>query len=117
MYDGYGRRGGSVFGSFLLGGLIGAVLALLFAPRSGQETREMIAEKADGYWGQAGGLYETGKEKQLKYYNTVVSHSPLPGVNKYMITNYPQFDLGIPDQFRVDIWKQDFAKDVAAWLA
>ena len=58
--------------------------------------------------------WESGKEKQLFYYNTVVSHSPLPGVNKYMVTNYPQFDLGIPDQFRVDIWKQDFAKDVAA---
>jgi hypothetical protein len=31
-----------------------------------------------------------------------------------MVTNYPQFDLGIPDQFRVDIWQQDFAKDVVA---
>jgi YVTN family beta-propeller protein len=58
--------------------------------------------------------YESGKETQLKYYNTVVSHSPLSAVSKYMVTNYPQFDLGIPDQFRVDIWKQDFAKDVAA---
>jgi len=33
---------------------------------------------------------------------------------KYAIQNYPQFDLNIPDQYRVDIWKQDFAKDVAA---
>ena len=24
------------------------------------------------------------------------------------------FDLGIPDQFRVDLWQQDFNKDVAA---
>jgi hypothetical protein len=29
------------------------------------------------------------------------------------VQNYPQFDLGIPDQFRVDIWAQDFVKDVA----
>ncbi len=32
----------------------------------------------------------------------------------HLITNFPQFDLGIPDQFRVDIWLQDFNKDVAA---
>jgi hypothetical protein len=31
-----------------------------------------------------------------------------------MITNFPYFDLGIPDQFRVDLWVQDFNKDVAA---
>jgi gas vesicle protein len=31
---------------FLIGGGIGAVIALLFAPRSGKETREIIAQKA-----------------------------------------------------------------------
>ena len=62
MYDD-GRHGGSVFGAFLLGGIVGAVLGLLFAPRSGQETREMLAEKADEYWGEAGEFYETGMEK------------------------------------------------------
>jgi hypothetical protein len=30
------------------------------------------------------------------------------------VPNYPQFDLGIPDQYRVDVWQQDFANDVAA---
>ncbi len=58
--------------------------------------------------------YESGKEKQLYNYNTIASHSPLPDVINTTIQNYPQFDLGIPDQFRVDIWKQDFEKDVAA---
>ena len=58
--------------------------------------------------------YESGKEKQLYNYNTVASHSPLPNLINNTVQNYPQFDLGIPDQFRVDIWKQDFAKDVAA---
>jgi gas vesicle protein len=61
MYD--ARRGGSVFGAFLLGGLMGAVLGLLFAPRSGKETREMIAEKSGEYWGEAGEYYVAGKEK------------------------------------------------------
>jgi gas vesicle protein len=31
---------------FLIGGGIGAIVALLFAPRSGKETREFIAQKA-----------------------------------------------------------------------
>lgn len=64
------RRGGSVFGAFLLGGLVGAVLGLLFAPRSGKETREMIAERAEEYWGEAGELYETGKERAGEMYAT-----------------------------------------------
>jgi YVTN family beta-propeller protein len=59
-------------------------------------------------------LYEAGKEPQLQYYNTIGSVSPLPNVMKYAVQNFPQFDLGIPDQYRVDVWKQDFAKDVAA---
>ena len=32
---------------FLVGGGIGAVVALLFAPRSGRETREIIAQRAN----------------------------------------------------------------------
>jgi len=59
-------------------------------------------------------LYESGKESQLQYYHSIKSFSPLPNVMKYTVQNFPQFDLGIPDQYRVDIWKQDFAKDVAA---
>ncbi len=35
---------GSVFGAFLTGALIGGVVALLFAPRSGAETRGMIRD-------------------------------------------------------------------------
>ena len=56
--------------------------------------------------------YESGAEKQLYNFNTVASHSPLPNLIDNTVQNYPQFDLGIPDQFRFDIWSQDFAKDV-----
>ncbi len=31
--------------SFVVGGLAGAALAILFAPRAGRETREMIADR------------------------------------------------------------------------
>jgi gas vesicle protein len=39
------ERGGSI-GSFLLGALVGAGLALLFAPQSGAETQEQIRARA-----------------------------------------------------------------------
>ncbi|MBV9762830.1 MAG: hypothetical protein JO340_19885 [Acidobacteriaceae bacterium] len=58
--------------------------------------------------------YEYGKEPQLKYFNTIRSWSPLPNVMKYAVQQFPQFDLSIPDQYRVDVWSQDFAKDVVA---
>ena len=35
----------AVFLAFLLGGLTGAALALLYAPRSGEETRDLLAQK------------------------------------------------------------------------
>ena len=38
--------GGDKFLYFLAGAGIGSVLALLFAPKSGRETREMIAQRA-----------------------------------------------------------------------
>ena len=51
MYD-Y-RRGESILAAFLLGGIVGAVLGLLFSPRSGKENREFIAAKAEEYWARA----------------------------------------------------------------
>jgi len=42
-----GFNAGSVLLSFLLGGMVGAGLALLLAPQSGQETRRRIKEFTD----------------------------------------------------------------------
>jgi YVTN family beta-propeller protein len=58
--------------------------------------------------------FEAGQEKTLYYQNTVQAESSLPAVRDHLITNFPQFDLNIPDQFRVDVWLQDFKNDVAA---
>ncbi len=58
--------------------------------------------------------FEAGTEKTLFYQNTVQAESSVPAVYQHLIKNFPQFDLGIPDQFRVDLWLQDFKKDVAA---
>lgn len=65
---GYGA--GSVLLSFLLGGLVGAGVALLLAPKSGEETRqrmrelaEEVKEKAEGYVEQTKGKVTTAVEK------------------------------------------------------
>ncbi len=56
--------------------------------------------------------YESKKEPQLKYFNTIGSHTPLRNLGYHTVGNYPQFDLDIPDQYRVDVWEQNFNKDV-----
>jgi YVTN family beta-propeller protein len=55
----------------------------------------------------------TQGETTLYYQNTVQAQSSIPAVYQHLVTNFPQFDLGIPDQFRVDLWEQDFNNDVA----
>lgn len=40
------RRGGSMFGGFLLGGLIGATVALLTAPQAGEQTRTQLRDRS-----------------------------------------------------------------------
>jgi YVTN family beta-propeller protein len=52
-------------------------------------------------------------ETTLYYQNTIQAQSSLPAVYLHLIPNFPQFDLGIPDQFRVDLWVQNFNSDVA----
>jgi gas vesicle protein len=54
-------NGGSKFTYFLAGLGIGAMVALLFAPRSGEETRELLTRKAE-----EGREYVAGKSKELR---------------------------------------------------
>ena len=56
----------------------------------------------------------TKGEKTLYYQNTIQSTAFVPAVSEHLIPNFPEFDLGIPDQFRVDLWVQDFKADVTA---
>src|SRR5579862_8999641 len=58
--------------------------------------------------------FENGLEPALYYQNTVQAYSSVPAVANHLVKNFPQFDLGIPDQFRVDLWVQDLNNDVAA---
>ena len=52
----------SVMSSFFLGGVIGAALALLVAPRAGKETRQQIKGAAEDVKGKAEDYYEQVKE-------------------------------------------------------
>lgn len=45
MSDERGSGASGVILSFMLGGLVGAALAILFAPQSGEETRELLGDK------------------------------------------------------------------------
>jgi YVTN family beta-propeller protein len=54
----------------------------------------------------------SGKEQTLHYQNVVQAESSLPAVYNHLIKNFPQFDLGIPDQFRYALWIQDFNNDL-----
>ncbi len=57
--------------------------------------------------------FEAGSEATLKYQNAITTESSVPSVESLLIKNFPDFDLNIPDQFRVDIWLQDFNADLA----
>ena len=58
-----GYSSGSVLLSFLLGGVVGAGLALLFAPQSGRETREKIKDLADDVKEKSTEYVKQAKEK------------------------------------------------------
>jgi gas vesicle protein len=41
------NRGGEIIGAFLVGGIIGAAIGMLFAPKTGKETREQLGDWMD----------------------------------------------------------------------
>lgn len=63
MKEEEGYSSGSVLMSFLLGGMVGAGLALLLAPQSGEETRKKIKEFADEVKDKTTGLVDQTKHK------------------------------------------------------
>src|SRR5664280_1566671 len=66
------RRCGSPFGAFVLGGLVGALIGMLFAPRSGKETRDVLAERGQEYLDSAMDMYDDGREKLVEAYSAAM---------------------------------------------
>jgi gas vesicle protein len=62
-----GYSSGSLFLSFLLGGVVGAGLALLLAPQSGKETREKIRDVADDIKEKTTGYIDDAKKKAMSF--------------------------------------------------
>jgi gas vesicle protein len=56
----------------ILGGAIGAVIGILYAPQSGRRTREDISEKAEDLLAKAKEEYETALKKSSKAYESAV---------------------------------------------
>ncbi|WP_435644366.1 phosphoesterase [Streptomyces sp. H49] len=44
------------------------------------------------------------------------SSSPIPSLNDVSVHGFPKFDTSVPDQYRYQIWKQDFEKNGPANL-
>jgi len=59
-------------GGLVVGGLIGAVIGILYAPKSGKETREEIGQKADELLSKAKEEYGHAVEKSREAYEATV---------------------------------------------
>jgi gas vesicle protein len=66
------NKSGDFVAGILIGGLIGAVIGILYAPKSGKETREEIAKKADQLLAKAKEEYECAIEKSRKAYEETI---------------------------------------------
>ncbi len=67
-HDDCGYSSGSVFLAFLLGGAVGAGVALLLAPQSGVETRRKIREFTDDVKERTTEYAEQARETATSYY-------------------------------------------------
>ena len=64
MADNSGAGAGTILLAFLVGAVAGAAVALLYAPATGQETREFLSDKAREGARKATELYEQATGEQ-----------------------------------------------------
>lgn len=68
------ENNGDLLKGVFIGGLIGVALGILFAPKSGKETREELARKADDLLIKTKEEYEKAVEKSKAAYEASLQH-------------------------------------------
>ena len=66
-------RTGDLLKGLLIGGLIGAAIGILYAPKSGRETREEIGRKAEEMLAKAREEYEQALDRSKQTYESAVT--------------------------------------------
>jgi YVTN family beta-propeller protein len=84
-----------------------------YAGDSFKQPNGSTSEPSWSQWFADSQAYEAGQESQLYYQTTYNTISEIPSVQNYHLANFPVFDLGLPDQWRVDWWWEDFQNDLA----
>ncbi|WP_372343920.1 alkaline phosphatase family protein [Streptomyces sp. KL116D] len=75
------------------------------------EFHQFLTKPADASWQNlycdAKNMRSTGADTA---YN-LVSSSPIPSLNSVSVPGFAKFDTSVPDIYRAEIWKKDFAKN------
>jgi YVTN family beta-propeller protein len=80
------------------------------------EFHQFLTKPADATWQN---LYCDTKNMAATGADTaypMVSSSPIPSLNSVSVAGFPKFDTDVPDVYRYEIWKRDFAKNGPANL-
>jgi YVTN family beta-propeller protein len=80
------------------------------------EFHQFLTKPADATWQN---LYCDTKTMATTGQDTayhLVSSSPIPSLNSVSVPAFPKFDTAVPDIYRYEIWKRDFAKNGPANL-
>ncbi|HKJ40374.1 MAG TPA: YtxH domain-containing protein [Anaerolineales bacterium] len=62
--ENHGNQGNNLF-AFLLGGAVGAVIGLLYAPRPGKETRKFLIDEGNDVFNKAVSSIHVAQDKAL----------------------------------------------------
>ncbi|MFB9238848.1 alkaline phosphatase family protein [Plantactinospora siamensis] len=74
------------------------------------EFHQFLTKPADASWQNlyCDSLHMAGTGQNTAY--PMVSSSPIPSLNNVSVHAFPKFDTDVPDIYRYEIWKRDFAK-------
>ncbi len=80
------------------------------------EFQQFLTKPADATWQNlycdTRNMAATGQDSAYP----MLSSSPIPSLNSVSVPAFPKFDTAVPDIYRYEIWKRDFAKNGPANL-